>query len=306
YDVKLCFYHSIMDWHHPQAQRPNFPEYNTRDAARINPEFDEYVQNYLKLQLTELVEKYDPWVIWFDGEWIPDWTHEHGVEMYKYLRELKPSLIINNRVDVGRKGMQGMNDDAEDYVGDFGTPEQEILEEGSNVDWEACMTMNDTWGYKKNDDNWKSTETLIFNLVDVAAKGGNYLLNVGPTAEGLIPEPSVARLQEMGAWLDVNGEAIYATEMLEGGYGEGETIRYTRSKDGSTLYGITLEAPSGEVSFAQLKPQEGSKVRMLGYDQPLEWTYDAERGLTVQVPSEAASVTDYAWVFRITSEEAAS
>ena len=107
-----------------------------------------------------------------------------------------------------------MNDNSEDYVGDFGTPEQEILEEGSDTDWEACMTMNDTWGYKKNDNNWKSTEVLIHNLIDVAAKGGNYLLNAGPTAEGLIPEPSVERLEEMGAWLDVNGEAIYATELF--------------------------------------------------------------------------------------------
>ncbi len=303
YDVKLCFYHSIMDWHHPQAQSIHFPDYNAREKDKTNPEFDQYVENYLKPQLTELVEKYDPHVIWFDGEWISDWTHQHGVEMYQYLRELKPSLIINNRVDVGRKGMQGMNDESEDYVGDFGTPEQEILEEGSNVDWEACMTMNDTWGYKKNDDNWKSTETLIHNLVDVAAKGGNYLLNVGPTAEGLIPEPSVNRLQEMGEWLDVNGEAIYATKMLESGYGEGGTIRYTRSKDGSTLYGITLEAPSGKLIFKSLKPAEGSEVRMLGYDQALEWTYDAEQGLSVQVPSEAANQVQHAWVFRISGEE---
>ncbi len=94
-------------------------------------------------------------MIWFDGEWIPEWTHEQGVEMYRYLRELKPkpSLIINNRVDVGRKGMQGMNEAGGKFVGDFGTPEQEILDGTSELDWKVCMTMNDTWGFKKNDKN---------------------------------------------------------------------------------------------------------------------------------------------------------
>ncbi len=301
YDVKLCFYHSIMDWHHPQAQAPNYPDYNERDdTTRVNHEFAQYVENYLKPQLTELVEKYDPYVIWFDGEWIPDWTHQDGVDMYRYLRELKPSLIINNRVDVGRKGMQGMNDDREDYVGDFGTPEQEILEEGSDTDWEACMTMNDTWGYKKNDNNWKSTEVLIHNLIDVAAKGGNYLLNVGPTAEGLIPQPSVERLEAMGKWLDTNGEAIYATERLPLQYDEGDPIRYTHKKDQPFYYGITTEKLSGSIAFPELQPKEGSDIYLLGYDTPLTWSTDND-ALTITIPEAARKVVgdQVAYVFKV-------
>ncbi|MGB5205870.1 MAG: alpha-L-fucosidase, partial [Eudoraea sp.] len=206
--IRFGVYHSIMDWHHPQAQGPNYPEYNTQDSLKMNSRFPEYYTNYLKPQVTELIENYDPEIIWFDGEWIHEYTHEMGQEMYQYLRELKPSVIINNRVDKGRQGMQGMNKEDDDYAGDFGTPEQEILEGAANVDWESCMTMNDTWGYKLNDHNWKSAEVLIHNLIDVASKGGNYLLNVGPTAEGEIPEPSLERLQEMGNWLHTNGEVV--------------------------------------------------------------------------------------------------
>jgi alpha-L-fucosidase len=97
-----------------------------------------------------------------------------------------------------------------DAAGDFGTPEQEVPATGlPGVDWESCMTMNDSWGFHASDTNWKSTETLIHTLVDIASKGGNFLLNVGPTAEGEIPEASVDRLRAMGRWLEVNAESIY-------------------------------------------------------------------------------------------------
>ncbi|HON93280.1 MAG TPA: alpha-L-fucosidase [Sedimentisphaerales bacterium] len=208
--IKLCFYHSIMDWHHPDAQAPFWPNYN--DTSRSNPNFGRYVDSYLKPQLAELVTHYGPLgVLWFDGEWIKDWTEPQGKDLYAYLRGLQPSLIINNRVGKGRKGMEGLSV-GKDYAGDFGTPEQQVPPEGlPGVDWETCMTMNDTWGYKSYDENWKSTEELIRTLVDVASKGGNFLLNVGPTPEGLIPQPSVERLQEMGKWMAVNGQSIHGT-----------------------------------------------------------------------------------------------
>ena len=107
--------------------------------------------------------------------------------------------------------MRGLNK-GEGYAGDFGTPEQEIPATGlPGVDWESCMTMNDTWGYKSFDHHWKSDTVLIRNLIDIASKGGNFLLNVGPTAEGVIPQASVIRLQKIGHWMQTNSEAIYGT-----------------------------------------------------------------------------------------------
>lgn len=208
--IKLCFYHSIMDWHHPDAQAPFYPNYN--DTKRSNPNFDRYVAEYLKPQLAELLTNYGPiGVLWFDGEWIKDWTEPKGKDMYNYVRGLQPAIIVNNRVGKGRKGMEGLSK-SDEYAGDFGTPEQQIPATGlPGVDWETCMTMNDTWGYKAYDENWKSSEDLIRKLVDIASKGGNFLLNVGPTPEGLIPAASVQRLEAIGRWMAINAESIYGT-----------------------------------------------------------------------------------------------
>jgi alpha-L-fucosidase len=199
-----------MDWHHPHAQAPFYPNYN--DTKKSNPNFDRYVEYYLKGQLKELVQNYGPLgIMWFDGEWVKDWTREMGWYMYEYCLDLQPDTIVNNRVGNGRQGMRGLSK-SDEFAGDYGTPEQEIPATGlPGVDWETCMTMNDTWGYKSYDDNWKSTEDLLHKLVDISSKGGNFLLNVGPTAEGLIPAPSVERLAAIGKWMKVNSESIYGT-----------------------------------------------------------------------------------------------
>ena len=212
--LKFCFYYSILDWHHPSAyvDAPGKNPTAGNNQTLLKPGTkDEYVR-YMKEQLRELVTAYDPAVLWFDGEWQDWWTEADGKDLYQYVRSLKPKIIINNRVGKGRKGMDGLSKTDQQYSGDFGTPEQRIPPSGlPGVDWESCMTMNDTWGFKSYDDNWKSTEKIVRNLIDIASKGGNYLLNVGPTAEGLIPQPSVDRLAEVGEWMKVNGESIYET-----------------------------------------------------------------------------------------------
>ncbi len=241
--LKICWYHSIMDWHHPDYLPRRGWEKRSAEGAR----FERYAA-HMKKQLEELITDYGPiGVLWFDGEWEGTWTHEQGKELYDYVRSLQPDIIINNRVDKGRAGMEGTTRSG-DYAGDFGTPEQRIPATGlPGVDWETCMTMNNHWGYNKNDHNWKPAKDLIRKLVDIASKGGNFLLNVGPTAEGLFPEPCVERLKAIGKWMAVNSESIYGT--TAGPFKELEWGRCTARirKEGMTslLYLHVFDWPAG-------------------------------------------------------------
>jgi len=204
--LRLGFYHSIMDWHHSDY----LPRRRWEKRSSKRADYDRYVR-FLKTQVGELLTRYgDVGVMWFDGEWESTWTHAHGQDLYAFCRKIRPQVVINNRVDKGRQGMAGLT--APGFCGDFGTPEQEIPAKGlPGVDWETCMTMNRHWGYNKHDNRWKSAEDLIRKLIDIASKGGNFLLNVGPTAEGRFPPPSVERLLAMGKWMKINGDAIYGT-----------------------------------------------------------------------------------------------
>jgi len=203
--VKLGFYYSQdQDWTAPGGaalktgdhQPPTFHW----DPAAQNGDFATYLHKKAIPQMKELLANYGdfPVVIWFDTP-TKDMTPELAGEIVTLLNQ-HPNLIWNNRLGGG-------------YKGDTETPEQFIPAKGyPGEDWEACMTMNDTWGYKSYDTNFKSTETLLRNLIDIASKGGNYLLNIGPDSHGVVPAPEVERLREMGKWIDVNGEAIYGTQ----------------------------------------------------------------------------------------------
>lgn len=205
--VKLGFYYSqSQDWTAPggfaYARKGHEVDAENHWDKAQEGSFDTYLKMKAIPQLKELLTNYKdyPVVVWFDtpGPETTAMSPERSAEVVKLLNQY-PNLIWNNRL-------------GGTYLGDTETPEQFIPPQGyPGRDWEACMTMNDTWGYKSYDTNFKSTETLVRNLVDIASKGGNYLLNIGPDSHGVVPAAEVTRLQEVGRWMKVNGEAVYGT-----------------------------------------------------------------------------------------------
>ncbi len=209
--LKICWYHSIMDWHEPDYLPRR--SWEVKDRPADGADFKKYVQ-YLRNQVTELLTKYGPiGVMWFDGEWEATWNDGYGRPLYDLCRQLQPNVIVNNRVSNSREASTEDAAPVQDAPGDYTTPEQYIPPTGlGNVDWETCMTMNDHWGYNAYDKEWKSNDTLIHNIVDVASKGGNYLLNIGPMSNGEFPPQAVERLKAIGDYMKVSGEAIYDTK----------------------------------------------------------------------------------------------
>ena len=191
--LKLGFYYSqAQDWHHRGGAASGGPW----DKAAQEGDMDAYIRDIAVPQVKEILTNYGPIaVLWWDTP--TNMTRERA-DLLAPLAKLQPGIITNNRLGGGS-------------LGDTETPENKVPATGYPRDWEACMTMNDTWGFKSYDHNWKSGEKLIRTLIDIASKGGNYLLNVGPTSAGEIPAPSVERLRQVGAWMRKNRESVYAT-----------------------------------------------------------------------------------------------
>jgi alpha-L-fucosidase len=220
YGVKLGFYYShAQDWNNPggaAARKPMREGWANPDSTKIDAytlahnghwdpaqetaTFDQYIDQVSVPQVKELLTNYgDIAVLWWDT---PTNMTDQAASKLQALLKLQPGIITNDRLK------------RPNFPGDTKTPEQKIPDrkELDGKDWETCMTMNGTWGYRTKDTNWKSTAVLIKNLVDIASKGGNYLLNVGPKPDGTFPQESIQRLDEIGKWMKVNGEAIYATK----------------------------------------------------------------------------------------------
>lgn len=222
--LRVGFYHSVIDWHHDQygyalsQQLPHplkgqpYP-HGERDHAK-------YV-DYLHAQVAELLSNYGRVdVMWWDysAQDFQGDTAWRAFDLMRLTRSKQPHIIMNNRLfrsaEAGWKSMgtDGFAAQLDPRYGDFITPEQHIPATGMpDVDWETCMTLNTTWGYSAHDHAWKSDETLIRNLVDIASKGGNYLLNVGPTGDGSLTPETVKSFRAIGTWMKVNGPAIYGT-----------------------------------------------------------------------------------------------
>src|ERR1039457_1582501 len=278
--LRVGFYYSLMDWHHPDGARCK-----TDEAARKR--FVEYTHGLIRELLTNY-GKID--VLWYDVDWpltAAEWESER---MNQMVFELQPEIIVNNR-----NGLEG----------DFSTPEQEIHAEKAGRAWESCMTLNESWGFNRGDDAWKSPKTIVGNLATCARGGGNYLLNIGPKPDGSIPEETFNVLEAVGKWLDTNGKAIYGTE--RGIFGWNTNANYPRR--GNTLYihqqfwpGHTPAAdwlsyfqPQAAIALGGLKPKVLS-ARLLKTGQKVEFTQNEFSlrltGLPLGAPDQPATVIE--------------
>ncbi len=257
--LKVGFYHSVIDWHHDQYEYARSQQLSHPLKGQPYPngarDHSRYV-DFLHAQVNELVSNYGRVdILWWDYS-AQDFQGDaawRAFALMRMVRAKQPKIIMNNRLfrnpEAGWSGMgtAGFLPRLDPKYGDFITPEQHIPATGMpGVDWETCMTMNTTWGFNEHDHAWKSDATLLRNLIDIASKGGNYLLNIGPRADGSVPPESVKALDAIGAWMKKNGEAIYATqaspfEKLDWG----RCTQKPRSRQTTRLYLHVFERPAG-------------------------------------------------------------
>jgi len=245
--LRVGFYYSLMDWHHPDGARCA-----TDEAARRR--FVGYTHGLIR-ELMSNYGKID--ILWYDVAWPLDARGWESEKMNEMVFQLQPEIIVNNRNQM---------------PGDFSTPEQEINPEKQGRAWESCMTLNDSWGYQRADDNWKSSKTVIRNLISCARDGGNYLLNIGPRGDGSIPEESVSVLREVGAWMSRNGDTIYQSELCQPR--DSTYASFTRA--GNILFMHVYFWPGNTVNLGGLRTKVKS-VRFHASKQKIEFQQDPYR-----------------------------
>ncbi|MDF7801309.1 alpha-L-fucosidase [Pontiellaceae bacterium B1224] len=272
-------YYSIIDWHHPsQRAEQSLNQTPMRDK-------EAYVA-YMKGQLKELIDRYDPAIMWFDGDWTRWWAMEDGIDLYNYLRELSPDMIINHRV-AKRKTFKL------DFVC------QENKSPGAAIEsiWEGCWTVNHSWGYKKSDTNWKSSEELIQKLIDINANGGNLLLNVGPKGDGSWPEMSIRQFEEMGEWTSAHTEALYDADcisFLKQSWGRVAQTKGSAPASGSLFLYVFDWPRSGKLSLQGVRFEQADARSYVGEEIPIQTT---TQGLELDLSS--VEKTSHATVLRV-------
>jgi alpha-L-fucosidase len=260
--LKVGLYYSLMDWHHPDWR-----------IARHDPAARQRFVDYTHGQIRELMSNYGKVdILWYDMPVPLDAKGWRSQEMNDMVMRLQPDIIVNNRNLL---------------PGDFSTPEQST--QAAKGDWESCMTINDSWAYVAGDHNWKSPQRLIQNLVECARDGGNYLLDIGPMADGSVPEESRQRLLSIGKWISRNGEAVYGTQRC--GFPHGNIGVFTRR--GSTLYVIVYFWPGATMTVGGVKFKVNS-ARFLPTGELVAFRQKGTQlifsGLPAQPPDDPISV----------------
>ncbi len=279
------YYSQAQDWTHPGGAKAGMKEGQGWDEAHKGS-FNEYLKTIAVPQTREILTRYQPDVLWWDT---PTWMTPERAEPLAALLELRPGIVTNNRLG---GGYTGETDTAELYIA------ATVIK---GRDWETCMTMNGTWGFKSYDHNWKSTETLIRNLVDIVSKGGNYLLNIGPTKEGEIPQASIDRLHEIGKWMKVNGGAIYGTHASV--FPKLDWGRCTTKPDGdhTLLYLHVFDWPKDGRLVVPGLVSKVESARLLDGGKELE-TQVSGNSVTVLLPEAAPDPISSTVVLRVAGE----
>jgi len=284
-------YFSKPDWHSPMYWWPYFPplDRNMNYAIGKYPERWAGFKEYTYRQIEELMTGYGSIdILWLDGGWVQPGNRGQDIDMPRIARMARshqPGLIVVDRAVGGR-------------YENYRTPEQEVPAEPPGYVWETCMTMATSWSYVP-DDRYKPTATLIRLLVDIVSKGGNFLLNIGPSPEGELPPVALDRLREIGAWMGVNATAIYSTRPVAP-YREG-AVRFTQMKDGriNAVYVAEEGTLPAAVSISAFHAKAGSTVTMLGVSTPLAWERQAQ-GMVIHIPDSVRNnlPCTHAWTFR--------
>jgi alpha-L-fucosidase len=305
--LRVGFYHSVIDWHHDQYEynRSKQLPHPLRGQEYPNGKRDhqKYLA-YLHGEVDELVSNYGPVdVMWWDYSAVDFQGEEawRAFELMSKVRRKQPRIVMNNRLfRIPEAGFTGMGTNAispklDPKYGDFITPEQHIPATGMpGVDWETCMTMNTTWGYSEHDHQWKSNETLIRNLIDIASKGGNYLLNIGPKGDGSVPAESVGAMQAIGGWMKKNAESIYATAASPFAKLDwGRCTQKPLSGGRTRLYLHVFDWPKDGKLVVPFATGASARARLLATGRPLT-VAAADRQTTIalegQAPDPIASV----------------
>lgn len=268
--IRVGLYYSLLDWHH--SDYPTFgdtfhPMRDEQSFADHEPNLPRYLE-YMHAQVEELCTNYGELdLLWFDFSYDQMRSEAWGAEsLIEMVRRHQPNVLIDNRLETSGEGFGSLvTQHPSFWSGDFVSPEQLIPDEGildfagRPVPWEACVTLNNNWGYNSTDQLWKSPQTLIRKLVECTSKGGNLLLNVGPDAEGRIPTASLDVLAEIGRWMRENGDSIYSASSA--GLPKPSWGYYTRS--GDRLYAHVFEQPIGPLALSGIDTALLRRIRVL-------------------------------------------
>ncbi|MHC5034870.1 MAG: alpha-L-fucosidase, partial [Planctomycetota bacterium] len=259
--LRVGFSYSLMDWHHPDGAR-----------AERDPAARRRLGDYAHAQVRELMTNYGKIdILWWDVQWPLDAREWESDRVNEMVFSLQPDIVMNNR-NTDKKG------------GDFSTPEQRIEAEAEKA-WEACMTLNSSWGYHASDDSWKTAKQVLRNLYQCARGGGNYLLNIGPRPDGSVPEESVKTFDTVGAWLARNGDAVYGTDRCQ--LTRSRYAMFTRR--GHTLF-MNIHFWPGDTAVICGLETPVKSARLLSTGQSVEFKQDRQRTVFTGLPAEPVDV----------------